>query len=81
MIKHFLKLLELVSLLNCSSGAIAYAFLDSILNKFGVQAKVLIYQGTKFHGEFHELCEKALIDHRTTSRDHFEVDALTKQMV
>jgi hypothetical protein len=67
MIKHFSKWLELVSLLNCSSEGIAYALLDRILSKFGVQAKVLIYQGTKFHWEFQELCEKALIDHCTTS--------------
>jgi len=70
-VKHFSKWLELVSLLNCSSEGVAYAFLDTIFNKFGVQAKVFTYQGTKFHGEFHELCEKALIDHYTASRDHF----------
>jgi hypothetical protein len=67
MIKHFSKWLELVSLLNCNSKGVAYAFLDRILNKFGVQAKVSIYQGTKFHGEFQELCEKALTDDCTTS--------------
>jgi hypothetical protein len=32
-------------------------------------------------GDFQELCEKALIDHQTTSQDHLEADGLTKQMV
>ncbi len=70
-----------MSLLTCINEGVAYAFLDRILSKFGVQAKVLTYQNTKFHGEFQELCEKTLIDHCTTSWDHFEVDALVEQMV
>ncbi len=50
-------------------------------NRFGAPAEVLINLGTKFHGEFQELCEKTLIDHHTTSRDHLEVDRLAKRMV
>jgi hypothetical protein len=46
MIKHFSKWLELVPLLNRSNEGVAYAFLDIVLNKFGVPAEVLIDQGT-----------------------------------
>jgi hypothetical protein len=35
----------------------------------------------KFQGEFQDLCDKALIDHRTTSRDHPEVDGLAECVV
>jgi hypothetical protein len=42
---------------------------------------VLTDQGTKFQGEFQVLCDKALIDHRTTSRDHPKADDLTKCVV
>jgi hypothetical protein len=38
-------------------------------------------QGTKFYGEFQELCEKAHIDHRMTSWNHLEADGLVERMV
>jgi hypothetical protein len=81
MIEHFSKWLELVSLPNCSSEGASYAFLDKVLNRFGALTKVLIYQVTKFHEEFQKLCEKTLIDHCTTSRNHVEVDRLVEHMV
>jgi len=49
--------------------------------RFGVHAEVLIDQGRKFFGSFEELCTKTLIDHRTTSRDHLEVDGLADCIV
>lgn len=39
-------------------------------------------QGREFLGTFEALCTKAsLIDHRTTSRDHLEVDGLAEWIV
>jgi hypothetical protein len=35
----------------------------------------------KFHGEFQKLCEKTLINHCTTSRDHLEANMLVEWMV
>jgi hypothetical protein len=67
MIEHFSKSLELVPLLDHSSEGTTYAFLAKILNRFGALVKVFIDQGIKFCGEFQELCEKTLIDHRMTS--------------
>jgi hypothetical protein len=68
MIEHFSKWLEFVPLLDYSSEKTTYTFLDKILSRFGAIAKVLVMdQGTKFYGEFQELCEKAHIDHRMTS--------------
>ena len=34
-----------------------------------------------FLGSFEALCTMALIDHRTTSRDHHEANGLTKRVV
>jgi hypothetical protein len=51
MIKHFSKWLKLVLLLNCNSEEATYAFLDKVLNRFGVLTEVLINQGIKFCGE------------------------------
>ena len=42
---------------------------------------MLTDQGTKFRGEFQEMLDEALIDHRRTSRDHPQADGLTKRLV
>jgi hypothetical protein len=42
---------------------------------------VLTDQGREFLGEFQMLCEQAMIDHRTTSRDHPEADGLAERVV
>jgi hypothetical protein len=58
MIEHFSKWLELVLLLDCNNKGNAYAFLDKVLSRFGALAEVFINQGTKFRGDFQELCER-----------------------
>jgi hypothetical protein len=72
MIKHFLKWLKLVYLLDHNNEGTTYAFLDKVFNRFGAMLKIFIDQGMKFSGEFQELCEKTLIDHCITSQDHLE---------
>jgi len=57
MIEHVSKWLELVLLLDCSSERATYAFLDRVLNRFGVPIEFFVDQGTQFHREFQELCE------------------------
>jgi hypothetical protein len=77
----FFQVVGLVLLLDCSNEGVAYAFLDKMFNKFGAPIEVLTNQGAKFCGKFLELCEKTLIDHRTTSQDHPEMDMEAKWMV
>jgi len=67
MIEHFSKWWELVSLLDYSNKGVTHAFFDTVLNRFGVRAKVFTEQRMEFCGDFQKLCEKALINHRTTS--------------
>ena len=43
--------------------------------------EVLTNQGKEFLGAFGDLRTKALIDHRTTSRDHPEADGLAERVV
>jgi len=69
---------ELVPLLDCSNEGATYAFLDKVFNRFGALAKVIIDQGTKLCGGFQKVCEKALIDHHMTSRDHPKADMLAE---
>jgi len=81
MVEHFSKWIELVPSLDKFSEGVAYAFLDRVLSHFGAPAKVLTDQGTKFQGEFQVLCDKALLNHQTTSQDHPEVDGLAERVV
>jgi hypothetical protein len=46
MIEHFSKWLELVPLLGRNSEETTYAFMDMVLNRFHVLAKIFIDQGT-----------------------------------
>jgi hypothetical protein len=66
MIEHLLKWLKFMSLLNHNNEIITYAFLDVMSNKFGMLFETFINENMKFHGEFQELCEKALINHCRT---------------
>jgi hypothetical protein len=74
MIEHFSKWLELVPLPNRNNKGKTYVFLDKVLSRFEGFNRSFIDQGTKFHGEFQELCEKALIDHCLTSQNHLSAD-------
>ncbi len=67
--------------LDKSSERVAYAFLGRVLSHFGAPAEVLTNQGTKFQSEFQVLCDKALINHQTTSRDHLKANGLAECVV
>jgi hypothetical protein len=77
MVEHFSKWIELVPSLDKSSKGIAYAFLDRVLSHFGALVEVLTDQGK----EFQVLCDKALINHQTTSRNHPEANGLVERVV
>jgi transposase InsO family protein len=81
MIEHFSKWIELVALPDKFSEGAAYSFLDRVLSRFGAPTEVLTDQGREFLGEFQTLCEQAMIDHCTTSRDHPEANGLVERMV
>jgi hypothetical protein len=81
MIEHFSKWIELVALPDKFNEGAAYSSLDRVLSRFGAPAEVLTDQGREFLGEFQTLCEQAMIDHRTTSRDHPEANGLAEHMV
>jgi hypothetical protein len=68
-------------IVECISEGVIYAFLDQMFSRFGAPIKILIDEGTKFCGEFQELCEKALVDHCTISQYHPKVDVLTEWIV
>jgi hypothetical protein len=81
MIEHFSKWLDLVPLLDRSSEGATYAFLEKVVNRFGALVEIFIDQSEEFCGVFQKLCEKTLINHRTTLQDHLKVDELIEWMV
>jgi transposase InsO family protein len=81
MVEHFSKWIELAATSSKASEVVAIEFLDRVLSRFGAPAEVLTDQGTEFKGAFQELCNKAYIDHRVTSRNHPEADGLAERIV
>jgi hypothetical protein len=81
MIKQFSKWVELVALSDKSSHSTSQAFLQQVLSRFRACAKCLFNQGSEFKGEFQDLFDHALIDHRRISRDHPQVNGLEERMV
>jgi hypothetical protein len=81
MIKHFSKWVKLVALLDKSSHNTSHVFLQHVLSRFGACAECFIDQGSEFKGEFQDLLDHALIDHRQTSKDHPQANGLVERMV
>ena len=81
MIEHFSKWVEVVAIPQKTAYWTREAFLQCVLSRFGACAEVVTDQGKEFHGEFHQLLEESLIDHRMTSREHPEADGLAERMV
>jgi hypothetical protein len=52
-----------------------------MFSRFNALIKVLTNYGTEFCGDFQKLCEKALINHQTTSQDHLEANGLIERMM
>jgi len=48
---------------------------------FGACVECIIDQGSKFRGEFQDLLDHALIDHRWTLKDHPQADGYVEGMV
>ncbi len=81
MIEHFSKWVKLVALPNKSSHNTNQTFLQQVLNRFGACVECLIDQGSKFKGEFQDLFNHVVIDHRRTSKDHPQANGLAERMV
>lgn len=80
MIEHFSKWVELVPIPEKTAANTAEA-LKRVLTMFGAPAEVLTDQGDEFRGEFDELLQRMMIDHRRTSRNHPQADGLAERTV
>ncbi|XRB15653.1 hypothetical protein RI054_10g54950 [Pseudoscourfieldia marina] len=81
MIEAFSKALVVVPLPDKEASTVAMAFALHVLARHGSCAEVVTDNGSEFKGAFDELLEKALIDHRHTSREHPQADGLAERAV
>jgi len=81
MIDHFSKQIELVATPNKEARTTANAFLAAVIGRYGACAEVVTDRGTEFEGEFAQLLEDCLIDHRVTSPNHPQADGLAERCV
>jgi transposase InsO family protein len=80
-VEAFSKWAELVPLKDKSARTVRDAFLTHVLARFGAMAELVSDQGREYAGEFAELLEECLIDHRFTSRNHPQANGLAERTV
>ncbi|XRB21605.1 reverse transcriptase [Pseudoscourfieldia marina] len=81
MIEAFSKAMVVVPLPDKEASTVAMAFALHVLARHGSCAEVVTDNGSEFKGAFDTLLEKALIDHRHTSREHPQADGLAERAV
>jgi hypothetical protein len=67
MVEHYSKFVELAALPAKEARHTAAAFTSRVLGRYGAMAEVLTDQGSEWLAEFHQVLERALVDHRMTS--------------
>ncbi|KAJ9514833.1 hypothetical protein QJQ45_028503 [Haematococcus lacustris] len=80
-IEHLTKHVELVPIPDKLATTTAYNFHHQVLGRFGASAEVLTDGGREFQGEFADLLQRHLIDHRVTSPHHPQADGLAERAV
>ncbi|KAJ9507809.1 hypothetical protein QJQ45_019277 [Haematococcus lacustris] len=80
-IEHLTKHVELVPIPDKLATTTAYHFHHQVLGRFGASAEVLTDGGREFQGEFADLLQRHLIDHRVTSPHHPQADGLAERAV
>ncbi len=80
-IEHYGKHIELVPIPSKKAIHTRHAFLQHVLSKFGACAEVITDGGTEFKGEFDQLMQECMIDHRRTAPNHPQADGLAERAV
>eukprot|EP00959_Pyramimonas_sp_CCMP1952_P246686 5155877-Pyramimonas_sp.AAC.1 len=70
-----------IPLTDKASATTAFTFRTHLFGLFGSCAEVVTDQGSEFKGEFEELLDELLIDHRHTSAYHPQANGLAERLV
>ena len=80
-VEYYSKHIEAIPLFSKDSAETAAAFLQHVLARFGAMAEVVTDRGTEFQGDFQQLLEQCLVDHRLTAPGHPQADGLAERSV
>ena len=80
-VEYFSKHIECIPLPDKTAANTAAAFLQHVLSRFGGMAEVVTDRGGEWEGEFHDLLQQALVDHRLTSPSRPQADGLGERSV
>ena len=77
----FSKWIDLVPLTELTASAVAAAFEERVLARFGRPVEVTTDNGSEYKAEFHRLCQDLGIEHRTITAGHPEANGLAERIV
>ncbi|KIY96367.1 hypothetical protein MNEG_11595 [Monoraphidium neglectum] len=80
-IEHWSKTVVITPIPDKEAATTAFAFLHSVLARFGAPAEVLTDQGSEWCDEFQRLLTDTFVDHRSTSASHPASNGLTERAV
>ncbi len=80
-IEHITKMIDITPIPDKSASTTAQVFLEKVLCRYGSCAEVITYGGMEFAGDFDDLSQKNLIDHRKTAPNHPQADGLAERAV
>ena len=80
-VEAFSKWIDLVPFTELTAAAVASAFRERVLARFGRPVEVTTDNGAEYKAEFHQLCVELGIDHRLITPGHPEANGLAERIV
>ena len=80
-VEAFSKWIDLVPLMDLTADAVAKAFRERVLARFGRPVEVTTDNGAEYKAEFHQLCLDLGIDHRLITPGHPEANGMAEHSV
>lgn len=80
-VESYSRWIEAIPIKSKHARHTAQAFLQSVIARWGAPAEVVTDQGAEFEGEFDQLMQQCLIDHRRTSGYHPQANGAAERVV
>jgi len=80
-VEAYSKWVELIPIPSKEAQHTADAFLSRVIARFGAMAEVVTDRGSEWQGEFQELMQQCMVDHRLTSPAHPQANGLAERVV
>jgi transposase InsO family protein len=80
-VEAFTKYVEVVPIPNNKAETMAYSFLHSVLARYACPAQVVTDNGVEYEGQFDQLLQDCMIDHRHSSPAHPQANGQAEKAV